>query len=188
VGGFLATVALAATEMLPLAIGLLFFAAVLIGAKVTSNGEIKRNMPLNLIVVIVGALSLASGLENSGVIALSTEQLLPYLADTNWLLALVVVYVLTLVLTEFVTNNAAAALMFPFAFGLVEIIGAPLLPFALAVAFAASASFISPYGYQTNLLVYNAANYKFGHFIRFGLPISIVYSSIVITMLNTLYL
>ena len=188
VGGFLATVALAATEMLPLAIGLLFFAAVLIGAKVTSNGEIKRNMPLNLIVVIVGALSLASGLENSGVIALSTEQLLPYLADTNWLLALVVVYVLTLVLTEFVTNNAAAALMFPFAFGLVEIIGAPLLPYALAVAFAASASFISPYGYQTNLLVYNAANYKFGHFIRFGLPISIVYSSIVITMLNTLYL
>ena len=95
---------------------------------------------------------------------------------------------ITLVLTEFVTNNAAAALMFPFAFGLVEIIGAPLLPFALAVAFAASASFISPYGYQTNLLVYNAANYKFGHFIRFGLPISIVYSSIVITMLNTLYL
>lgn len=187
VGGFLLTVLLAATDLLPLGIGLLFFAAVLLGAKVTSNGEIKRNLPLNLIVVIVGALSLATGLEQSGVIDLSTELLLPYLADTNWLMALIVVYVLTLLLTEFVTNNAAAALMFPFAYGLVEIIGAPLLPFALAVAFAASASFISPYGYQTNLLVFNAANYKFSHFIRFGLPISIVYSSIVIALLNWVY-
>ncbi|MBR9792922.1 MAG: SLC13 family permease [Gammaproteobacteria bacterium] len=187
VGGFLLTVFLAATDMVPLGIGLLFFAAVLLGAKVTTNGEIKRNLPLNLIVVIVGALSLATGLEQSGVIDLSTELLLPYLADTNWLMALIVVYVLTLLLTEFVTNNAAAALMFPFAYGLVEIIGAPLLPFALAVAFAASASFISPYGYQTNLLVFNAANYKFSHFIRFGLPISIVYSSIVITLLNWVY-
>ena len=187
VGGFLLTVLLAATDLLPLGIGLLFFAAVLLGAKVTSNGEIKRNLPLNLIVVIVGALSLATGLEKSGVIDLSTELLLPYLADTDWLMALIVVYVLTLLLTEFVTNNAAAALMFPFAYGLVEIIGAPLLPFALAVAFAASASFISPYGYQTNLLVFNAANYKFSHFIRFGLPISIVYSSIVIALLNWVY-
>ncbi|MAJ68801.1 MAG: SLC13 family permease [Alteromonadaceae bacterium TMED7] len=187
VGGFLLTVLLAATDILPLGIGLLFFAAVLLGAKVTTNGEIKRNLPLNLIVVIVGALSLATGLEQSGVIDLSTELLMPYLADTNWLMALIVVYVLTLLLTEFVTNNAAAALMFPFAYGLVEIIGAPLLPFALAVAFAASASFISPYGYQTNLLVFNAANYKFSHFIRFGLPISIVYSSIVIALLNWVY-
>ena len=187
VGGFLLTVLLAATDLLPLGIGLLFFAAVLLGAKVTSNGEIKRNLPLNLIVVIVGALSLATGLEQSGVIDISTELLLPYLADTNWLMALIVVYVLTLLLTEFVTNNAAAALMFPFAYGLVEIIGAPLLPFALAVAFAASASFISPYGYQTNLLVFNAANYKFSHFIRFGLPISIVYPSIVIALLNWVY-
>ena len=187
VGGFLLTVFLAATDMVPLGIGLLFFAAVLLGAKVTTNGEIKRNLPLNLIVVIVGALSLATGLEQSGVIDISTELLLPYLADTNWLMALIVVYVLTLLLTEFVTNNAAAALMFPFAYGLVEIIGAPLLPFALAVAFAASASFISPYGYQTNLLVFNAANYKFSHFIRFGLPISIVYSSIVIALLNWVY-
>ena len=187
VGGFLLTVLLAATDLLPLGIGLLFFAAVLLGAKVTSNGEIKRNLPLNLIVVIVGALSLATGLEKSGVIDLSTELLLPYLADTDWLMALIVVYVLTLLLTEFVTNNAAAALMFPFAYGLVEIIGALLLPFALAVAFAASASFISPYGYQTNLLVFNAANYKFSHFIRFGLPISIVYSSIVIALLNWVY-
>ena len=188
VGGFLMVVALSAAEILSLAIGLLFFAAVLIGASVTSNAEVKRNLPLNLIVVIVGALSLATALEGSGVIALSTDFLLPYLADTNWFVALVVVYLATLLLTEFVTNNAAAALMFPFAYGLVGIINAPLMPFALCVAFAASASFISPYGYQTNLLVYNATNYKFGHFAKFGLPISLMYSTIVLLTLNWYYL
>lgn len=187
-GGFLTTVALAATEVISLGIGLLFFAALLIAFKVTSNGEIKRNLPLNLIVVIVGALSMATALETSGVIEMVTAILMPYLADTNWLLALVVVYLATLFLTEFVTNNAAAALMFPFAYGVVGIIGAPLMPFALAVAFAASASFISPYGYQTNLLVYNAANYRFSHFIKMGFPISLLYSSIVISLLYLTYL
>ena len=121
-------------------------------------------------------------------IDITTSMLMPYLADTNWLIALIVVYFATLLLTEFVTNNAAAALMFPFAYGVVGIIGAPLMPFALAVAFAASASFISPYGYQTNLLVFNAANYRFSHFIRIGLPISLVYSSIVISLLYITYL
>ncbi|AXR05894.1 SLC13 family permease [Salinimonas sediminis] len=188
VGGFLTVVALSASEILSLAMGLLFFAAILIGSQVTSQGEIKRNMPLNLIVVIVGALSLATGLENSGVISKSTEQLIPYLADADWFVALIVVYLSTLVLTEFVTNNAAAALMFPFAYGLVGIIGAPLMPFALAVAFAASASFISPYGYQTNLLVFSATNYRFSHFVKFGIPISITYSTIVLLTLNWYYL
>ena len=186
-GGFLFTVALSASGILDLGLGLLFFAAVLVGARVTSNGEIKRNLPLNLIVVIVGALSLASALENAGVIALSTDFLLPYLSDTNWFVALAVIYLTTLLLTEFVTNNAAAALMFPFAYGVANLIGAPLMPFALAVAFAASASFISPYGYQTNLLVFNAANYRFKHFIKIGLPISATYSTIVLCLLNWSY-
>ena len=188
VGGFLTVVGLAATNLVPLAIGLLFFAAVLVAVKVTSNAEVKRNLPLNLIIVIVGALSLATALERSGVIQLTTELMLPVLSESNWFVALVVVYVATLLLTEFVTNNAAAALMFPFAYGVVQALGAPLMPFALAVAFAASASFISPYGYQTNLLVYNAANYRYKHFLKIGLPISIAYSAIVLVLLNFIYL
>jgi di/tricarboxylate transporter len=187
-GGFLTTIALAATNVISLAIGLLFLAAVLIGFRVTSNGEMKRNLPLNLIIVIVGALSLATALESSGVITLITQALMPLLSSTNWFIALIAVYLVTLLLTEFVTNNAAAALMFPFAYGLVDIIGAPLMPFALAVAFAASASFISPFGYQTNLLVFNAAEYRFKHFIKIGLPISLTYSTIVLCLLNYTYL
>ena len=138
--------------------------------------------------VIVGALSLATALENAGVIQLVTGLLTPILAGTNIFTALIAVYLVTLLLTEFVTNNAAAALMFPFAYGLAQVLGAPILPFALAVAFSASASFISPYGYQTNLLAFNAAQYRFSHFFKFGLPISFVYSSIVLALLNWMYL
>ena len=186
-GGFILTVALAATSVLNLATGLLFFIAILVIAGVTSNNEIKRNIPLNLIVVIVGALSLATALEKSGLIEQMMHLIGPWATSVSPIWALVMVYLLTLILTELVTNNAAAALMFPLAYGLVQTLGVPIMPFALAVAFAASASFISPYGYQTNLLVFSASNYKFIHFVKFGLPISICYSSIVLTLLSYTY-
>jgi di/tricarboxylate transporter len=186
-GGFLLTVALAATSVLNLATGLLFFIATLVLAGVTTNNEIKRNIPINLIVVIVGALSLATALEKSGVIQQIMQLIGPWATSVSPIWALVVVYIMTLILTELVTNNAAAALMFPLAYGLVQTLGVPIMPFALAVAFAASASFISPYGYQTNLLVFSASNYKFKHFIKFGLPISFCYSSIVLTLLTYTY-
>jgi di/tricarboxylate transporter len=186
-GGFLLTVALAASSLLNLATGLLFFIAILVVSGVTSNNEIKRNIPLNLIVVIIGALSLATALEKSGVINQIMQLIGPWAASVSPVWALVTIYLCTLIMTELITNNAAAALMFPLAYGLVETLGLPLMPFALAVAFAASASFISPYGYQTNLLVFSASNYKFSHFIKFGLPISLCYSSIVLVLLTITY-
>lgn len=186
--GFIGTIVLAATSIVPLATALLFLTAALIVVKVSTFTDIRSNLPVNLIIVIVGALSLAHGLEVSGVIDVVTTTLEPYLLSADPLIALIIVYVLTLLLTEFVTNNAAAALMFPFAYGIVSLLNLPIMPFALAVAFAASASFISPYGYQTNLLVFSASNYKFRHFSKIGLPISITYACVIITMLNLFYL
>jgi|TARA_R110000744_G_scaffold17317_1_gene47000 di/tricarboxylate transporter len=186
-GGFLLTIALAAASVISLATGLVFFLAILVATGVTSTNEVKRHLPLELIIVIVGALSLANALEGAGVITTLTHYLEPFMSSSSPFVALVVVYLATLLLTEVVTNNAAAALMFPFAYGLVESLGVPLMPFALAVAFAASASFISPYGYQTNLLVFSASNYKMKHFVKFGLPISICYSSIVLVLLKYTY-
>lgn len=186
-GGFIGVVSLAAASVLPLATGLVFLMALLIATGVSNTNELKGNLPLNLIIVIVGALSLATGLEKAGVIEHLTEILAPFAADVSPFTALVVVYVLTLLLTEAVTNNAAAALMFPFAFGITQVLNVDLMPFALAVAFAASASFMSPYGYQTNLLVFSATNYKFKHFVKIGLPVSICYSAIVLLLLKLTY-
>lgn len=186
-GGFLITIALAAMSYVSLVTGLLFLLALLVITGITNNGELKRNLPFNLIVVIVGALSLATALENNGVIGVITDSLQPYLSSTSPFFALVAVYIVTLLLTELVTNNAAAALMFPFAYGLSQLLGTPIMPYALAVAFAASASFMSPYGYQTNLLVFSATNYRFHHFVKIGLPISLLYSSIVLFLLKLTY-
>ena len=185
--GFVLTIVLAALSLVPLATGLLFFAAALMLTGISSMPEIKRNLPVNLIIVIIGALSLAQGLDSSGIIALLTSSIQPYLIDANPIVALLVIYLLTAILTEFVTNNAAAALMFPLAYGLVTILNLPIMPFALAIAFAASASFISPYGYQTNLLVFSASRYRFSDFSKIGAPISITYASIVISMLYWIY-
>lgn len=186
--GFIGTIILAATSLVPLATGLLFFMASLSLINVASLGEIKRHLPINLILVIVGALSLAAALEDSGIIAAASNWLAPIIGEMPPITALILIYIMTLLLTEFVTNNAAAALMFPFAYGIVNAMGLPLMPFALAVAFAASASFISPYGYQTNLLVFSATNYRFKDFVKLGVPISILYSSIVLTLLSWVYL
>jgi di/tricarboxylate transporter len=186
--GFLTVVGLAASSIIPLATGLLFYAASLVVVNISAIQEYKRNLPINLILVIVGALSLATALENSGVMRLATDYLTPIIGDMNPFYALIIIYLMTVLLTEFVTNNAAAALMFPFAYGLVSAMQLPIMPFALAVAFAASASFISPYGYQTNLIVFGASDYKFSDFAKIGIPISMTFGAIVLVLLNWIYL
>lgn len=90
---------------------------------------------------------------------------------TPWV-TLAIIYVLTAAFTEVITNNAAAVLMFPIALAVSEQLGVQFLPFAIAVMFAASASFVTPLGYQTNLMVYGPGRYRFGDYVRIGLPLS----------------
>ncbi len=97
--------------------------------------------------------------------------------------ALVATYLVTLILTELVTNNAAAALAFPIGYSMAVGYGVDPMPFIMAVLFGASASFISPYGYQTNLLVYSVGNYQLKDYMRIGIPISIVYSVLVLALI-----
>ncbi|XOV78367.1 MAG: SLC13 family permease [Aestuariibacter sp.] len=187
IGGFLIAIGLASFDLVGLDISLLCLLVTFIFSKNLSTNEVKRGLPLNLIVVIVGALSLSTALEQTGLIARFTQLIEPVLMSTTPFTALVLVYLTTLLLTELVTNNAAAALMFPFAYGVAQSLGLPIMPFALSVAFAASASFMSPYGYQTNLLVHSAGGYHTKDFIKIGLPISITFSVIVLAMLKWQY-
>jgi di/tricarboxylate transporter len=100
---------------------------------------------------------------------------------------LIGIYLVTLILTELVTNNAAAALMFPLAYSIPLFYGIEPIPFILAVAFAASSSFISPYGYQTNLMVFNAGHYKLMDFVRAGVPVSITFTTSVLYAIYLFY-
>lgn len=90
-------------------------------------------------------------------------------------------------LTELVTNNAAAALVFPLAVGLAKTLGVEPTGYILAVAFGASASFVSPYGYQTNLMVFNAGQYHIKDFVKVGLPVSLVYGLITVSSISVMF-
>jgi di/tricarboxylate transporter len=83
-------------------------------------------------------------------------------------------YVITVILTEVVTNNAAGVLMFPIAVATAATAGVSYMPFVIVVMIAASAGFITPIGYQTNLMIYGPGGYRFSDYIRFGLPLSIL--------------
>ena len=83
------------------------------------------------------------------------------------------IVVATVVLTEFISNNAAAALMFPIAMATADQLGANPRPFAIAIAVAASSSFLTPIGYQTNTMVYGPGGYRFGDYVRLGAPLTV---------------
>src|SRR5690606_34036945 len=92
------------------------------------------------------------------------------------------IYVATMLLTEMITNNAEAALMFPLVAAACETSGLPLVPAALVLMLAASASFSTPIGYQTNLMVYGPGGYRFSDFLRFGIPLQITLATVTITI------
>ncbi len=127
----------------------------------------------NTLVLIFGMLAFGKGLENAGTVDLIVSSLEPLLTSMTPLLLLIAIYAVTSLLTETVTNNAVAVIMTPIAIGLAPITGIDPRPLVIAVMFGASASFATPIGYQTNTLVYGAANYRFMDFVKIGLPMNI---------------
>lgn len=183
----LGVVVLAAAGVLPLIKGLAFVLVLMLALRVVSTGELRRRFPFNLAMIIASALILSQALGNTGLVTLMAESLHGSLAESSPLLAIAGVYLGTLILTETMTNNAAAALVFPVAYGLAESYGLSVMPFVMAVAYGASASFLTPYGYNTNLMVQNLGGYRFADYLRFGLPLSIAYSVVVLLLLPRVF-
>ncbi|MBO9488979.1 SLC13 family permease [Endozoicomonas sp. G2_1] len=187
IGGFISAIAVSVLFSVPLLTCALFYLALLLFTKCLTVNEIKRRFPLEIWMIVLGALTLAKGIENTGLAALMSSHIESLLAGHSVYLVFIAIFGLTLLVTELVTNNAAAALMFPIAYSIALAMGVNVMPFVMAVAFAASGSFISPYGYQTNVMVYNAGNYKLLDFIKFGVPVSLVYSAVVLTVLPRVF-
>ncbi|MBS3797155.1 SLC13 family permease [Pseudoalteromonas sp. BDTF-M6] len=185
-GGFAAVIALAATALVPLVQGLLVFVALLLATKVLDGQELKRRFPFELVIIIASALGLANAFSGSGA-ELALQHWLGEHQGLTPFMALVLVYVLTVLLTELITNNAAAALMFPLAYGLASSLEVSLMPFAMTVAYGASAAFISPYSYQTNMIVMNAGQYRFADFARLGVLMSLAYAAVVLSLIGYVF-
>jgi len=175
-GGFAAVIILAATNVLPLFHGLLLMLGGLLLAKILTPAELRRRFPFDLWLIIGSALAIAQGLQSSGAANLIADGMRFLTAGNGVYAAFVACYLLTLLLTETVTNNAAAALAFPVAYTTAQALGADPMPFIMAVAYGASACFLIPYGYQTHLMVYSAGRYQVKDFLRAGWLVSLVYS------------
>ena len=187
VWGFISSILVSVFTPLPLLSCLFIYLAFLIFSGALTVNEIKRRFPLEIWMIVLGALTLASAIENTGIAGMFAQNIEGFLHGQSIYIAFVIIFVLTLIMTELITNSAAAALAFPIAYNIALGLGVDPIPFVMAVAFAASGSFISPYGYQTNVMVYNAGNYQISDFVKFGLPISIIYSITVIIMIPLVF-
>lgn len=127
-----------------------------------------------ILVLIFAMLIIGAGMQKTGAIDLIVSAVAPMLTNAPPIVTLIAIYMLTSMMTEMITNNAVAVVVTPIVIGLAVQIGIDPRPLVVAVMFAASASFATPIGYQTNTLVYGAGNYRFADFLRVGIPMNIV--------------
>ena len=147
--------------------------AVVLAARCIDPEDAWQAIDGNVLVLIFAMLAIGIGLERAGSVRLIVDALDPLLALLPPLAVILLLYFTTSVLTEAITNNAVAVIMTPVAIGVAGQIGMDARPLIVTVMFAASASFATPIGYQTNTMVYGAADYRFIDFVRIGVPMNL---------------
>jgi di/tricarboxylate transporter len=173
-GALLLVIALATAEVLPISVlALAASAAVILGGCITAD-EAYSAIRWPLLMLIFGSLALGRALETSGGAQLVVDGALHLVQGLSPAVILSALYFVTMVLTEFLSNNATAILLTPIAISLAEGLGVDARPFVVAVMLAASNAYATPVGYQTNTFVYNAGGYKFSDFVRLGLPLNLI--------------
>ncbi|GAA3876706.1 SLC13 family permease [Celeribacter arenosi] len=180
-------VALAALNVAPILTLALIGVAVVLLTNCIDAGEGFGAIDGRLLLLIVSMLTMGSALDNSGALSMIISEVSPLLSTVQPLIALALVYALTSILTELVTNNAVAVLLAPIAAGVAAQLGLDPRPFIVAVMFGASASFATPIGYQTNTLIYNAGGYRFTDFLRIGLPMNIIVGAVTVLMIPLIW-
>jgi di/tricarboxylate transporter len=173
--GVLAAVAgLSALEVAPIHVLALLGVAVVLVTRILDSEEAFSYVDARLMVLIFAMLAVGLALDHSGALQLIVDAITPWLTQLPPWATLVAVYLITMCLTELVTNNAVAVVMTPIAIALAHGLGLDPRPLVVAVMFAASASFATPIGYQTNTLVYGPGGYKFADFMRVGIPMNLL--------------
>lgn len=167
---------------------LLLLMCVIVVIQVVKFNEIKHSFDVDLYLILVLALSLGKAIVNTGLDKDIAEGMIALVEPLKSPLAvLACIYLLTNVLAMLVTNKAAVAIMFPVAIAASVSLELSYIPFVLAIAFAGSSEFMTPYGYQTNLMVYGPGGYKFRDYIKLGWGLSLANMIVVVLMLGYLY-
>jgi di/tricarboxylate transporter len=173
--GFVAVIALAAFGVVDFLKALLVLLVAFLLLGFVKAGELRRNMPYEIVLIIASALVISEVMIATRTADLLATALLTGAGSFGPYWALAIVLLVTWILTELMSNNAAAALAFPVALGVSGQLGLDPMPFVMAVLYGASCSFLTPYGYQTNLMVMSPGRYTLGDFVRAGAPVALVF-------------
>jgi di/tricarboxylate transporter len=168
-------VALAALNIITIMAGSIIGVTLLVIFRSITIKEVYKAINWQVIFLISGAISMGTAMESTGTAKLAAEQLFGLFGNWGPIALLSILYLLSSILTEIITNSATAVLLAPIAISTADTLGVDARPFLFAIAFAASSSFLTPVGYQTNTMIYAAGNYKFTDFFRIGLPLNIIF-------------
>ncbi|BFM09429.1 SLC13 family permease [Halioxenophilus aromaticivorans] len=157
-------------------------AALMIITGCCTASQAEKSLDLTVLITIAASFALGSAIQKTGLANLLAENIVQLSLGQAWLL-LVLTYVAVSLLTETITNNAAALIMLPIVMSVTQQAGLNAEPFVLAIMMAASASFATPLGYQTNLMVYGPGNYRFSDFLKVGVPMNIFIGAITLSIL-----
>ena len=178
---------LAKTLPIPAFVTLVMLAAgLMIATRCTTVTQARRSIDWETILAIAASFALGKALDKSGAAQALGVWMNNVSVGNDWL-ALAVVYFVTLIVTELITNNAAAALMFPLAMKTALIGGMNPMPFVIVVMIGASCGFATPIGYQTNLMVYGPGGYKFSDYLRVGIPLDLLVGIVTVIMTPLVY-
>jgi di/tricarboxylate transporter len=173
IGALAAVVLMAALGVVSIAVAAILGMGAILLARCIDAEEAWSSIDGNVLVLIFAMLAVGLGLQQAGSVELLVGALRPVLQDVPPLALIFIIYLISVVLTEMVTNNAVAIIITPLAISLAQELGIDPRPLVVAVMFAASASFATPIGYQTNTLVYAAGNYRFTDFFKAGIPLTL---------------
>ena len=182
-----ATIALAATGVLPLATAAFAGALGMIATGCLRGPALRRAIDVPVLLVIGAALGVGQAVEATGLASVAASAI-ERVAVAGPVATLLVVYVVSNGLAELVTNKASAVLMLPVALSVAADLGVPWTPFAVAVTVGSAASFLTPVGYQTNLMVMSAGGYRYTDFARAGLPVSLLVMAVTVTVCSIVWL
>lgn len=168
-----AMVLLATFEVYSMLVAAMLAAGVMVLTRCCTVAEARKSIDWTVLIVIGAALGVGRAMDKTGTADFFANGVLAVAGSSPWL-ALLAIYALTSLMTELITNNAAVALSFPIALATSATLDVNFMPFVIAMMIAGSASFATPLGYQTNLMVYGPGGYSFGDFLRIGIPMNLL--------------